>query len=69
MPPPSLELHGPLGLQRADYSRDLRPAEWGRTIHLRCKNREPRMSALGQKRTLLNATGMAALCQEQTSPV
>ena len=28
MPTPSLELHAPLGLQRSDYSRDLRPAEW-----------------------------------------
>jgi hypothetical protein len=39
------------GFQRPDYSRDLRSAEWGSTINLRCKNAEPRMSPLGQKRT------------------
>ena len=29
MPPPSLELHAPLGLQRSDYSRDFRSAKQG----------------------------------------
>src|SRR4029077_1392210 len=29
IPPPSLELQALLGLQRSDYTRDLRPAKWG----------------------------------------
>jgi hypothetical protein len=34
-------------LQRCDYSRDLRPAEWGSGISLHGSNPEPPMSALG----------------------
>jgi len=34
-----------------DYSRDLRPAEWGSGVSLRSSNPKPLMSALGQKRT------------------
>src|SRR5262249_47025267 len=35
-----------------NYSRDLRPAEWGPTVILRGNNSESRMSALCQKRTM-----------------
>jgi hypothetical protein len=34
-----------------NYSRDLRPAEWGSGVSLHGSNPEPLMSALGQKRT------------------
>jgi len=34
---------------RTDYSRDLRPAEWGPNVILRGNNPQDRMSALGQK--------------------
>jgi hypothetical protein len=34
------------GFQRPDYSRDLRSAEWGSMINLRCKSLESPMSAL-----------------------
>jgi hypothetical protein len=39
----------------SDYSRDLRPAEWGSVISLHSGNPEPLMSALGQKQTLVGA--------------
>ena len=45
----------------ANYSRDLRPAEWGPTIILRSKNPRDRMSALGQKQTFSNVGAMSAL--------
>src|SRR6516225_9942470 len=54
------------GLDTLDYSRDLRPAKWASGVILHGSNREPPMSALGQKRTLLRVIGMSALCQKQT---
>src|SRR5262249_37248722 len=51
-----------LGLRRFskwDYSRDLRPAKCGLIVILRVNN--PRMSALGQKRTLKRHYPMSAL--------
>jgi hypothetical protein len=38
-----------------DYSRDLRPAEWGSGVSLHGTNTEPLMSALGQKQTPMSA--------------
>ena len=35
------------GLERSDYSRDLRPAKWGSMINLRCKNPETAGTAAG----------------------
>jgi hypothetical protein len=43
----SLPRYADDGFQRPDYSRDLRSAEWGSMINLRCKSLESRMSALG----------------------
>ena len=43
------------GNLRCDYSRVLRPAEWGFSTMLHSDNPEPPMSALGQKRTFLVA--------------
>jgi hypothetical protein len=39
-----------------DYIRDLRLAKWGSGVVLHASNPAPLMSALGQKRTLVNAT-------------
>ena len=51
-----------LGLrQLCDYSRDLRPAEWGPIIILRGNNPQDRMSALGQKQTSRRVRAMSAL--------
>src|SRR5262249_25922774 len=53
-----------LGLRRFskwDYSRDLRPVEWGSGGSLHGSNPEPLMSALGQKQTLAKARLMSAL--------
>ena len=44
-----------------NYSRDLRPAEWGPGIKLHSNNLELPMSALGQKRTLRHLRAMSAL--------
>src|SRR6516225_2724687 len=44
-----------------NYSRDLRPAEWGRTVILRGNNPQDRMSALGQKQTFRSVRAMSAL--------
>ena len=52
------------GFQRPDYSRDLRSAEWGSMINLRCKSLESPMSALGHKRTLRLVRLMSALPPE-----
>ena len=64
---------------RTDYSRDLRPAEWGPNVILRSNNPQDRMSALGhkrtfgsrhlmsQKRTLFSTIVMSALCQKRDS--
>ena len=50
------------GLRRRwDYSRDLRPAEWGLTVILRGNNPQDPMSALGQKRTFVHVQVMSAL--------
>ena len=38
-------------LRLGDYSRDLRPANWGSESSLHGSNHEPLMSALGQKQT------------------
>src|SRR5262249_44105409 len=45
----------------SDYSRDLRPAEWGSGVSLRSSNPKPLMSALGQKRTWRRLRTMSAL--------
>jgi len=45
----------------ADYSRDLRIAEWGSGAGLQGGNPEPLMSALGQKRTSHHVRLMSAL--------
>ena len=45
----------------ADYSKNLRPAEWGSQIKLHGNNLVPSMSALGQKRTLGDLRLMSAL--------
>src|SRR6516164_6180461 len=47
--------------QGRDYSRDLRPAEWGSEVRLHGSNFEPPMSALGQKRTSEQIGVMSAL--------
>jgi hypothetical protein len=44
-----------------DYSRDLRPAEWGLGVSLHSSNSKPPMSALGHKRTLERLYTMSAL--------
>ena len=44
-----------------NYSRDLRPAEWGPIIILRGNNPLERMSALGQKQTWQPVGAMSAL--------
>jgi hypothetical protein len=49
------------GFQRRDYSRDLRSAEWGSMINLRCKSLESPMSALAQTRTSHQVRVMSAL--------
>jgi len=46
---------------RFDYSRDLRPAEWGSGVGLHGSNPQDRMSALGQKRTSEQVRAMSAL--------
>src|SRR6516225_7065650 len=51
----------PAGLQWRDYSRDLRPAEWGPTVILRGNNPQDRMSALGQKQTFRDVRLMSAI--------
>jgi hypothetical protein len=56
--PPKLRVLGPT---RRDYSKDLRPAEWGSLVILRGNNPQNRMSALGQKRTLKRVRAMSAL--------
>jgi hypothetical protein len=43
--------HRALSCERGDYSRDLRPAEWGSVISLHGSNPESLMSALGHKQT------------------
>jgi len=48
-------------LQRCDYSRDLRSAEWGPTVILRGNNSQDRMSALAHKRTSQHVRAMSAL--------
>src|SRR5215472_12014551 len=53
--------HANCGAEWSDYSRDLRPAEWGPTVILRGNNLQDRMSALGQKRTLHQVRVMSAL--------
>src|SRR5262249_49293949 len=65
--------------QLRNYSRDFRLAEWGLTVILRGNNPQDPMSALGhkqtlraihtmsalpQKRTLVERVGMSALCQK-----
>ena len=50
-----------------DDIRDFRLAEWGPTVILRGNNTQDRMSALGQKRTLIERVPMSALCQKRTS--
>jgi hypothetical protein len=50
-----------------DYSRDLRPAEWGSGVSLRSSNPKPLMSALGQKRTYAVQQSMSALPPIATS--
>ena len=47
----SLPRYADDGFQRPDYSRDLRSAEWGSMINLRCKSLESPMSQVGQKQT------------------
>jgi hypothetical protein len=49
------------GFQPPDYSKDLRSAEWGSMINLRCKSLESPMSALGQKQTWRLQCAMSAL--------
>ena len=44
-----------------NYSRDLRPAEWGSGVSLHGSNPEPPMSALGQKQTSQPFRVMSAL--------
>src|SRR5215472_570209 len=44
-----------------DYSRVLRPVEWGPTVILRGNNAQDRMSALGQKQTSELVRVMSAL--------
>jgi hypothetical protein len=44
-----------------DYSRDLPSAKWGSAISLHGSNPELLMSALGQKRTLVQVGFMSAL--------
>src|SRR6516165_7106656 len=48
-------------LEWRDYSRDLRPAEWGPNVILRGNNPQDRMSALGQKQTSPHFQSMSAL--------
>src|SRR5262249_12409576 len=49
-------------LKLADnYSRDLELPEWGSGVSLHRGNREPSMSALGQKRTFTHLQPMSAL--------
>jgi hypothetical protein len=43
--------HRALSCERGDYSRDLRPAEWGSVISLHGSNPESLMSAMGHKQT------------------
>src|SRR5215472_5535357 len=53
-----------LGLRRfskLDYSRELRPVEWGSGVSLHGSNPEPLMSALGQKQTSRHLQPMSAL--------
>jgi hypothetical protein len=50
-----------------DYSRDLRPAEWGSGVSLRSSNPKPLMSALGQKQTCAVQRAMSALPPKATS--
>ncbi len=57
----SLPRYADDGFQRRDYSRDLRSAEWGSMINLRCKSLESPMSALGHKRTSQPVRPMSAL--------
>jgi hypothetical protein len=49
------------GFQPPDYSKDLRSAEWGSMINLRCKSLESPMSGLGHKRTSQPVRPMSAL--------
>src|SRR5215469_14587901 len=46
---------------RSDYSRDLRPAEWGSGVSLHGSKPKPLMSAFGQKRTSQYVRAMSAL--------
>jgi hypothetical protein len=45
----------------ASSDDDLRSAKWGSTVSLHGSNPDPRMSALGQKRTFSNVAPMSAL--------
>jgi hypothetical protein len=56
----SLPRYADDGFQRRDYSRDLRSAEWGSMINLRCKSLESPMSALGQKQTFSPSVAISA---------
>jgi hypothetical protein len=48
---PKAQDHANVGFHAADQIRKLRPAEWGETANLHCKNLELSMSLMGQKRT------------------
>jgi len=53
------------GFQPSDYSKDLRSAEWGSIIKLRCKSLESPMSALGHSRQSRHP-GVSGSPQERT---
>jgi len=48
-------------LRLGDYTRDLRPTEWGSGVSLQGSNPELRISAMGQKRTSEDVQSMSVL--------